>query len=189
MKLFIKNMVCARCKQAVSSILSNNGLRPLQVELGEVDIEGRMTASQKDALQRSLTEAGFALIDDKASALIEQIKSIIIQQVHHTEEPSRENFSTLISKALHQDYSALSRLFSETEGITIEQYTIQQKIERVKELMVYDELSLSQIAFDMGYSSVAHLSAQFKKVTGMTPSYFKSLQQKSRKGLDEVGNP
>ncbi len=188
MKLFIKNMVCERCKKAVAAIFSSLALQLKHIELGEVETAEDLSPEVKEALRRLLADAGFELIDDRASKLIEQIKTMVIRWVHYDQEPPKEKYSALISAALHQDYSALSRLFSETEGITIEQYIIQQKTERVKELMVYNELSLSQIAFDMGYSSVAHLSAQFKKVTGMTPSYFKTLQIKGRKPLDKIGS-
>ena len=186
MPLFIKNMVCARCRQAVRQILESLALHPLSVELGEVSIAEALSPARKTALSKALAEAGFELIDDRSSRLIGQIKTMIIGWVHHGEEQPAQKWSEVISKALHQDYSSLSRLFSETEGITIEQYFIQQKIERVKELMIYDELSLSQIALELDYSSVAHLSAQFKKVTGMTPTYFKNGQDKRRRPLDEA---
>lgn len=187
MKLYIKNMVCGRCKAAVKSILTDHGLEPLDVQLGEVDIAGELSSEQKEALRHALAEAGFELADDRTSKTIARIKALVVEWVHHTDEPQRQKYSELISAALHQDYSALSRLFSATEGITIEQYIIQQKIERVKEWMVYDEMSLSEMAYGLGYSSVAHLSAQFKKVTGMTPTAFKSLKRNRRKPLDEVG--
>jgi len=188
MKLHIKNMVCERCKKAVAAVFSDLGLQPQSIQLGEVEMVETPSPAQKEALRQSLAYAGFELIDDRAGKVIERIKTMVIQWVHYSDEPPKEKYSTLISAALHQDYSALSRLFSETEGITIEQYIIRQKIERVKELMVYGEASLSQIAYDTGYSSLAHLSAQFKKVTGMTPSYFKGLQEKGRKPLDKVGS-
>jgi AraC-like DNA-binding protein len=188
MLLYIRNMVCNRCKMVVESELKNLGLHPKRVELGEVELEEEsITLDTKQKVEEVLHQAGFELIDDRKSRMIEQIKSIIIQHIHHTDEQPREKYSEIISSALHHDYSALSRLFSETEGITIEQYIINQKIEKVKELMTYDELSLSEIAWQLGYSSVAHLSSQFKKVTGMTPTYFKSLHNKDRKPLDEVG--
>jgi AraC-like DNA-binding protein len=134
-----------------------------------------------------LRTVGFELIDDKRSKLIEQIKTYIIETVQYKEEPRQKRFSELLSQHLHHDYSYLSKLFSEVEGITIEQYVINQKIEKVKELLLYDELSLSQIAFQLGYSSTAHLSAQFKKLTGFTPSQFKQMGVQSRKALDEAG--
>jgi AraC-like DNA-binding protein len=173
---------------AVERIFRDAGLPPVRTELGEVTIDAeRLDSGSRQALADELRGAGFELIDDRKSRLIEQIKTMVIQWVHHEGEQPAQKYSELIGAALHHDYSALSRLFSETEGITIEQYIINQKIERVKELMIYDERSLSQIAFDLGYSSTAHLSAQFKKVTGMTPTFFKGLQDKGRKALDEVG--
>lgn len=185
--LHIKNMVCHRCKLVVKAELEKLGLHPIVVELGEVHLaEGALSVQQKAGVEAALGAVGFELIDDRKSRLIEGIKNIIIQQVHHTAEPAKYKFSELIAAALHYDYPYLSRLFAEVEGITIEQFIILQKIERVKELLVYDEQSLSQIAFDMGYSSTAHLSAQFKKTTGLTPSQFKALQNKSRKPLDGI---
>lgn len=178
-------MVCQRCKMVVQTELEKLGLHPLVVELGAVRLaEDQLSPNQRDSVAGSLHAVGFELIDDRRSRLIEGIKSIVIQQVHHSSEPSRHKFSELIASALHYDYPYLSRLFAEVEGITIEQFIILQKIERVKELLVYDELSLGQIALDMGYSSTAHLSAQFKKTTGFTPSQFKALQHKPRKPLD-----
>jgi AraC-like DNA-binding protein len=189
MILYIKNMVCNRCRMVVEGVFRDAGLEPLRTDLGEVLIrETQLGSEQKQSLDSGLQQAGFELIDSRKSRQIEQIKTMVIGWVHHSDEQPQQKYSELISSALHQEYSSLSRLFSETEGITIEQYIINQKIERVKELMIYDERSLSQIAFDLGYSSVAHLSAQFKKVTGMTPTYFKGLQDKGRKPLDEVGN-
>jgi len=189
MILYIKNMVCNRCRMVVEGIFKDAGLDPVRTDLGEVMIrEDQLSSEQKQGLEHALQDAGFELIDSRKSRLIEQIKTMVINWVHHSDEQPHQKYSELISSALHHDYSSLSRLFSETEGITIEQYIINQKIERVKELMVYDERSLSQIAFDLGYSGVAHLSAQFKKVTGMTPTYFKGLQDKGRKPLDEVGS-
>ena len=187
MQLFIKNMVCARCRKAVQDILEAQSITPLAVDLGEVTLEQVLTPDAKDRLAATLVAAGFELIDDRNSRLIEGIKTMIIGWVHHGGPLPRQKYSEAISAALHHDYSSLSRLFSETEGVTIEQYFILQKTERVKELMIYNERSLSQIAADMGYSSVAHLSAQFRKVTGMAPSAFRSLQQRPRKSLDEVG--
>jgi AraC family transcriptional regulator len=188
MVLHIRNMVCNRCRMVVDQVMNQQNLHPLKTELGEVTLEEQsLSKDKKESLANALQQAGFELIDDRTGQLIDQIKTLIINWAHYVDEQPKQKYSELISKALHHDYSYLSRLFSETEGITIEQYFISQKIERVKELMVYDERSLSQIAFDLGYSSVAHLSAQFKKITGMTPSYFKSLQSKGRRPLDEVG--
>lgn len=190
LKLFIKNMVCNRCKMAVESRLEALGLHPTSVELGEVYIaEESLTTAQEAQLKTELEQLGFELIDDRKSRMIEKIKGIIINMVHHQDldEQPKLKLSEVIAAALHYDYPYLSKLFSEVEGITIEQYLINQKIEKVKELLVYDELNLSGIAFRMGYSSVAHLSAQFKKITGLPPSHFRHIGQQHRKPLDEVG--
>ena len=190
MKLFIKNMVCHRCKMVVRTELEKLGLHPINVALGEVDIEEKELAKEQlGKLSGALKDVGFELIDDRKSKLIGQIKNFVIETVHYQDEQPKKNYSELLSQHLHHDYSYLSNLFSQVEGITIEQYIINQKIEKVKELLVYDELSLSQIAFQLGYSSTAHLSAQFKKLTGFTPSQFKQMGRDSRKSLDEVGKP
>lgn len=185
MLLHIKNMVCERCKTAVRNLLEQHHLHPEQVELGEVKLYEETLSKELSALLREGLQAlGFELIDDRAGRMIEKIKNIIIQQIHYSSEPATKNFSDIIRETLHYDYPYLSKLFSETEGITIEQYMILQKIERVKELIVYDEHSLTQIADELHYSSVAHLSNQFKKVTGMTPTQFKNLRIKKRSPLD-----
>lgn len=182
-------MVCHRCKMVVTSELEKLGLHPVNVGLGEVAIEEKQLAEdQRKQLARALNVVGFELIDDKRSKLIEQVKTFIIDAVHYKEEQPQKKFSELLSQHLHHDYSYISNLFSEVEGITIEQFVIHQKIEKVKEFLTYDQLSLSQIAFQMGYSSTAHLSAQFKKLTGLTPSQFKQIGAHNRKSLDEVGN-
>ena len=187
MKLYIKNMVCSRCKMVVKSEIIKFGLHPVSVELGEIELqEEEINALQKLQLNEILRSYGFEIIDDKKSRLIEKIKNAIVSIVHYSEEQLKTNFSQHISKQLHHDYTYLSNLFTEVEGITIEGYFIAQKIERVNELLVYDELSLSEIAFKMNYSSVSHLSKQFKKVTGFTPSYFKQLKEKKRKPLEEL---
>jgi len=187
MNLYIKNMVCHRCKLAVENELKKLKLHPLKIELGEVIIkEEGLSNEQKQQLTIDLKQLGFELLDDKKHKLIEQIKTSVIEIVHYNKEQLQKNFSTLISEKLHHDYSYLSKLFSETEGITIEQFIINQKIEKVKELLVYDEKNLSEIAFEMGYSSVAYLSSQFKKVTGLTPTAFKQSGIHHRKTLDKV---
>ena len=181
-------MVCQRCKMVVQAELEKLGLHPVATELGEVVIEEKqLTKEQRTKLSDALNASGFELIDDKRSKLIEQIKTFIIDIIHYKDELPQQNFSKLISKHLHHDYSYLSNLFSEVEGITIEQYIINQRIEKVKELLVYDELSLSQIAFQLGYSSAPHLSNQFKKLTGLTPSQFRIMGVNNRKSLDDVG--
>lgn len=178
-------MVCHRCKLVVEAEVKKAGLHPVDIELGEITIaENELSKSQKEHLSASLSTLGFELLDDKRKRLIEQIKTLIIQLIHHDTELPNKKYSTLIQQKLHHDYSYLSSLFSEVEGITIEQFIIHQKIEKVKELLVYDELTLNEIAFQLQYSSVAHLSAQFKKVTGLTPSQFKKLSSGKRKPLD-----
>jgi AraC-like DNA-binding protein len=186
MRLYIKNMVCNRCIAAVKGVLEQQGFSYKAIHLGEVELSMPLTAVQQVPLQESLESLGFELLDDSKTRLIEKIKSIIVQQVHYSEEEQRLKLSALLTSQLHKDYSYLSHLFSAVEGITIEKYWIAQKIEKVKELLVYDELTLSEIAFRLGYSSVAHLSAQFKKVTGLTPSHFKRLGTVHRKPLDSL---
>jgi AraC-like DNA-binding protein len=186
MKLFIKNMVCNRCRMVVRSELEKRGLQPMTVELGEAEIKTELTSDQKNELAQALEQLGFELMDDKKSRIIERIKTIIIELVHQKNSEMQLNLSDILSRELQHDYHYLSNLFSEVEGTTIEKYFIAQKIERVKELLVYDELSLSEIAYQLNYSSVAYLSAQFKKVTGLTPSYFKNISGIRRKPLDEV---
>lgn len=186
MKLYIKNMVCNRCKMVMKSELEQLGLHPLSVELGEVEITEPDVEPVKDALLQRLHQLGFDLIDDKKSRIIEKIRSVIIDLVHHQDNDIRTNLSEVLGRELHHDYNYLSSLFSEVEGTTIEKYFIAQKIERVKELLVYDELSLSEIAFRLNYSSVAYLSNQFKKITGLTPSHFKQIKEQKRKPLDSL---
>ncbi|HEY9007609.1 MAG TPA: helix-turn-helix transcriptional regulator [Ohtaekwangia sp.] len=180
--LHIKNMVCDRCKLVVTQELTKLGLHPAKVTLGEVELrEESLTKEQQDAVDGALTAVGFARIDDRKGRLIESIKNIIIERIHHVDMIDRKfNWSDILAEALHHDYNSLSSLFSSVEGTTIEQYIIRQKIERAKELLFYDELNLSEIAHKLGYSSVAHLSAQFKKITGLSPSELK----KSRKAED-----
>jgi AraC-like DNA-binding protein len=179
-------MVCNRCRMVVTDALKKTGIQPLEVELGEVTLSESLTPAQEDELESLLKKSGFELIDDKKSRTIEKIKSAVIRLIQENKNQLKTNLSDYLSSALNQDYSSVSRLFSEVEGTTIEQYYIQQKIEKVKELLVYDELSLSEIAFELGYSNVAHLSSQFKKVTGLTPSHFKSLKERKRKSIDEI---
>lgn len=179
-------MVCNRCIAAVRREFENLGLKPLNVQLGEVELDREPDNAEILQLRTRLSELGFELLDDAKKRIIERIKNIIIEQVHYHDSEEKRNFSTILSESLHKDYSYLSNLFSEVEGVTIEKYIINQKIEKVKELLVYDELSLSEIAFRLGYSSVAHLSSQFKKTTGLTPSHFKKAGMKHRKPLDQV---
>ena len=170
----------------VRAELEKFGLHPVSVELGEVEIADDINEEEKEALDDVLNQLGFQLISDKKSRWIEQIKKVLVELVHHQEEQVKTNLSIYISEKLHHDYSYLSNLFSEVQGVTIEQYYIAQKIERVKELLVYDELSLSEIADELNYSSVSHLSKQFKKVTGLTPTHFRQVKKKKRKPLDEI---
>ena len=185
-KLFVKNMVCNRCIMAVENALEKLALQATNVELGEVELERELTPEEKLRFGTALTDLGFELIDDKKSRIIEKIKTVIIDMVHHSGHDGKMNLSDVLSRELHHDYTYLSNLFSDVEGTTIEKYFIAQKIERVKELLVYDELSLSEIAFQLNYSSVAYLSNQFKKITGLTPSHFKQIRENKRKPLDKV---
>ncbi|EFK57563.1 MULTISPECIES: helix-turn-helix domain-containing protein [Sphingobacterium] len=184
--LFIKNMVCDRCIMVVQNELDKLGLDAKNVKLGEVTLTKEITPTEKEALVKTLEPLGFEVIDDKKGRIIEKIKNIIIDLVHHQDSDVKTNLSDVLSDKLHHDYNYLSNLFSEVEGTTIEKYFIAQKVEKVKELLVYDELSLSEIAMRLNYSSVAYLSNQFKKVTGLTPSYFKQVREDKRKPLDKV---
>jgi len=186
MTLFIKNMVCNRCILVIQNELDKLGIDVKSIKLGEVILEKELTSNEKEHLDKVLLDLGFEIIDDKKSRIIEKIKNLIINLVHHQDSETKINLSELLSNELHHDYNYLSNLFSEVEGTTIEKYFIAQKIEKVKELLVYDELSLSEIAFRLHYSSVAYLSNQFKKVTGLTPSHFKKIRKDRRKPLDEV---
>jgi len=168
-------MVCSRCKMVVKSLLQSEGLHPTMVELGEVEIEEELDAELKEKLNEKLVPFGFEIIDDRKSRLIEKIKNIIVEMVHEKSDQPHTKFSAYLSEKLNHDYSHLSNLFSSVEGITIERYIILQKIEKVKELLVYDELSLSEISERVGYSDVAHLSNQFKKITGMSPTGFRKI--------------
>ncbi|WP_394420730.1 helix-turn-helix domain-containing protein [Tenacibaculum mesophilum] len=186
MTLTIKNMVCNRCILVIQNELDKLGVGVKSIKLGEVILEKELTSDEKESLDKVLLDLGFEIIDDKKKRIIEKIKNLIINLVHHQDSEAKINLSELLSNELHHDYNYLSNLFSEVEGTTIEKYFIAQKIEKVKELLVYDELSLSEIAFRLHYSSVAYLSNQFKKVTGLTPSHFKKIRKDRRKPLDEV---
>jgi AraC-like DNA-binding protein len=176
-------MVSIRCKMVVKSELDRLGLHYGIVELGEVDIKGDISEEQRDLLRLALLRSGLELMDDKKAILIEKIKNVIVEMIHYHDEvgPLKVNFSDFLSEKLQHDYTYLATLFSEVTGITIEHYIISHKIERVKELLLYDELNLTEIAYKLNYSSVAHLSNQFKKVTGLTPTYFKQLKQYKRR--------
>ena len=181
-------MVSNRCKLAVKEELKKLGLHFILVDLGEVEIMENLMPEQRVAVKTALFNAGFELMDDKRAVLIEKIKITIVEMVHHSVEIVKVNFSDYLSQKLNYDYTYLSNLFSEVQGTTIEQFIISHKIERIKELIIYDELNITEIAWKMNYSSVAHLSHQFKKVTGLTPSHFKQLKVKRRCPIEEVGN-
>jgi len=179
-------MVSIRCKMMVKEELKKLGLHSLTVELGEAEIMENISEAQRDRLKAALLKSGLELMDDKRAMLIEKIKNLIVEMVHYDEGLPKTNFSDYLAEKLHYDYTYLANLFSEVEGVTIEHFIIAHKIEKVKELLVYDELSLTEISFKLNYSSVAHLSNQFKKVTGLTPSHFKKLKTKRRKTLEDV---
>ncbi|WP_025002811.1 helix-turn-helix domain-containing protein [Prevotella dentasini] len=184
--LHIKNMVCDRCKMAVGMVLTAAGLHPLSIELGEVSVEEDVSPDRLGLLRESLGRLGFELLGDRRQQIVDAVKSALIRLVRYGDNRSRQTVSSYLSSELHQDYSALSRLFSEEEGKTIERYYIELRIERVKELIGYGELTLTQIALQMNYSSTAYLSSQFKSVTGMTPSQFRAAKGSVRKSLDKV---
>jgi AraC-like DNA-binding protein len=185
MKLYIKNMVCPRCIAAVEQLLQSLNAAYVYVHLGEVLLKDPLSSTQLEQLNVQLQKLGFELLDDNRKQQIDKIKSIVIEHIHYKED-EKFVFTEVLAKALHKEYSVISKLFSETEGITIEQYVILQKIEKVKELLAYNEMNLNEISFKLGYSSTAHLSAQFKKVTGLTPSQFKAQGIHLRKTLNEV---
>lgn len=186
MQLYIKNMVCDRCILAIKQQLDSAGITYNKVNLGEVELNHEPTPEQLDILNKNLTAIGFELLDDRKEKLVEKIKNIIISLIHRNDDGNNKKLSAILEERLQMDYHYLSNLFSSTEGITIEKYAIRQRIERVKELLTYNELSLSEIADQMEYSSVQHLSQQFKKETGLTPSKFRELKENLRKPLDKV---
>lgn len=179
-------MVCLRCKMAVKEELTKLGLHLVSIELGEAEIMEKISIAQHDQLNIALMRSGLELMDDKKSVLIQQIKTVIIELVQYSKEPLTIKFSEFLSQKLNHDYTYLANLFSEVQGSTIERFYITHKIERVKELLIYDELNLTEIAYLMHYSSVSHLSSQFKKVTGLTPTHFKQLRIKRRSLLDNI---
>ena len=186
MKLYIKNMVCNRCIMVLQNELDKFGYQVTHISLGEVLLKNNISSEQKEIFNTHLKTLGFEIIDDKKSQLIAQIKAAIIEVVHQHNIDLKINFSSYLSAKLEHDYTDLSNLFSEVEGSTSEKYFIAQKIEKVKELLVYNELSLSEIANQLNYSSVAYLSNQFKRITGLTPTYFKNIKVAKRKPLDQV---
>ena len=177
----IKNMVCARCLKIVRQVMEKLELQVNSIELGEVVIDGDLPVETIHFLRQELQREGFDLIDDQKAKLVEAVKNLVIEKVHYSDlDEMRENFSDYISSKLHRDYTYLSNLFSQTENTTIEQFVILQKVEKIKELLVYNEIPVNEIAFKLGYSSQAHLSNQFKKITGLSPSFYKQLKNKRK---------
>ncbi|NHN24788.1 AraC family transcriptional regulator [Flavobacterium jejuense] len=186
MKLYIQNMVCLCCKMTVASELKKMDLNYYNLELGEVSLVKPIKKKERTHLKNVLHEYGLELMDDKKAILVEKIVTIIVNMIHNSDEVPPVNFSIFLTNKLNQDYHSLSNLFSKTKGITIEHFIILHKIERVKELIMYDELSLTKISYQLHYSSVAHLSNQFKKITGLTPTFFKNIKNKKRKPLENL---
>ena len=186
MILFIKHMVCIRCKMVVASELEKLGISYTKLEIGTVEIIGNITAEQKEAFNIAIKKSGLELMEDKKSQIIEKIKNTVIELIHYSEEELQVNFSELLAEKLNLDYTYLSNIFTEVTGSTIQHFIMMHKIEHVKELIFYNELNLSEIAWKLHYSSVQHLSSQFKKVTGLTPSQFKELKEKRLKVLDSI---
>ena len=185
--LHIKNMVCNRCIKVVREELTDLGFTIESIELGEVKLNEQLSEKDAGKIRQVLADNDFELIDDKKSWIINRIKTLIIEYIHHDrEKPDFVNISDFLAREIAYDYSYLSNLFSSVEGQTIEHFLILQKIEKVKELLVYDEMTLNEISYQLGYSSVQHLSLQFKKVTGLTPSHFKKIRKKKRKSLDQI---
>lgn len=180
-------MVSARCKIVVKEELKKLGLHFILVDLGEIDIMENISPEVRGQLKAALLTSGLELMDDKRAMLIEKIRTAIIEMVHHSDETIKINFSNYLSEKLNHDYTYLANLFSEVQGTTIEQFLISHKIERIKELIIYGELTISEIAWKMNYSGVGHLSNQFKKVTGLSPSHFKKLKDRRRSPIEEVG--
>ena len=179
-------MVSLRCKMLVKEELVKLGLHYVIVDLGIVEVLKEISSEQRDSLKTNLLKSGLELLDDKKAILIDRIKSVIIEMIHYGDELPKVNYSIYIQDKLKLDYTYLSNIFSEVKGITIQQYIIIHKIEKVKELLLYDELNLTEISYRLDYSSVAHLSSQFKKITGLTPTYFKSLKQKRISTLENL---
>lgn len=188
MKLIIKNMVCPRCITSVAQLLEKNKLQATSVRLGEVELKTKPGKTQLQQFAKDLEQTGFALLDDQKTQLIEKVKGLLIQKVQRGNIEDHFSVSKYLTETIFKEYSSISRLFSEVEGITIEQFFILQKIEKTKEWLIYNEQSLSQIAFHLGYSSTQHLSNQFKKLTGMTPSQFRQIGALHRKPIDGVKN-
>lgn len=186
MKLYIKYMVSLRCKMMVKAELEKLNIQYSSVDLGVIELSKQISPELHELLNHNLKKSGLELLDNKKSILVESIKNVIIEMIHYSDEVPRVNYSDYISEKLGHEYTSLAKVFSEVKGITIQQYIIINKIEKVKELQLYDELSLSEIAFRMHYSSVAHLSNQFKKLTGLTPTFYKIIAKKRRKNLEDI---
>ncbi|MBK8426790.1 MAG: helix-turn-helix transcriptional regulator [Lewinellaceae bacterium] len=186
MKLYVKYMVSLRCKMMVKEELKKLGLHYVIIDLGMVEILEDISEAQRESLRANLLASGLVLLDNKKSILIEKIKSVIIDLIHYSDEMPKMNYSDYISEKLGYDYTYLANIFSEVKGITIQQFIIVHKIEKVKELLLYDELNLTEIAYKLHYSSVAHLSNQFKKITGLSPSFYKQLKQRRKDNLEHV---
>ena len=186
MKLFVKYMVSTRCKMVVKDILRKLGYHFILVDLGEVEVMEELSSEQLGELKKSLHHVGFELMDDKKAILIERIKIVIVELVHYAEDLPTMKFSDYLGQKLNHDYTYMANLFSDVQGTTIEQYMIGHKIERIKELIIYGELNITEIAYKMNYSSVSHMSSQFKKVTGLSPSHFKNLKGKKRNPINEI---
>ena len=186
MKLFIQNMVSLRCKMMVKSELEKLDINYKSIELGEVQLLEPMPKSVRQLLKEKLHKSGLELMDDKKAILIERIINIIVEMVHYSDLFPDVNFSVFLSEKMQQDYHKMAEIFSKTKGITIEHFLILHKVERIKELIIYDELNLTEISYRMNYSSLAHLSKQFKQVTGLTPTFFKSLSKRERKNLEDL---
>ena len=186
MKIYVKYMVSLRCKMIVKQEMEKQGLTVSSVELGIAETPNEVSEQQLTALRANLSKSGLIILDDKKSILIEKIKAVIVEMIHYEDDLPKVNYSDYISNKLSYDYTYLSNIFSDVKGITIQQYIIHHKIEKVKELLLYDELNLTEIAFKMHYSSVGHLSAQFKKITGLTPSFYKKLKEKRKKNLEDL---
>lgn len=180
MKIFIQHMVSLRCKMMVKSVLEKMNIAYKSVELGEIVLVKSISESTKEELKSELRKSGLKVMDDKKAILIEKIIAIIVEMVHYSDEIPNVNFSTLLQEKMQQDYHKMAEIFSETKGITIEHFIILHKIEKIKELLIYDELNITEISYKMNYSSVAHLSKQFKQITGLTPSFFKTLSKKKQ---------
>jgi AraC-like DNA-binding protein len=181
-------MVSIRCKIVVKAALKKLGLHFIIVDLGEIEIMEELSDEKREELKAELKKSGLELMDDKRAIMIEKINNVIIEMIHYSEELPKMNYSDYISEKLHLDYTYLSNIYSEVKGITIQQFIILHKVERAKELLIYDELNLTEISYKLNYSSVAHLSNQFKKITGLTPTHFKQMKSKRRKPIEEIGN-